>query len=51
MAFTLISLVVGAALCCSLGSAQPVDWAGLLTKTPPIYTGDVSLRHLCAASK
>ena len=42
MALNLITLVLGAALCLSLGSAQPVDWAGFLTKTPPIYTGDVS---------
>lgn len=42
MAFNLISLVVGATLYSALGSAQPVDWVGFLTKTPPIYSGDVS---------
>eukprot|EP00891_Asterochloris_glomerata_P009335 jgi/Astpho2/9335/Aster-x1569 len=40
MAFNLISLVVGATLYSALGSAQPVDWVGFLTKTPPIYSGD-----------
>ena len=51
MVFNLISLVVGTALYSTLCSAQPVDWAGFLTKTPPIYTGDVSCSKLIAASK